>query len=396
MSYLQYVPVDAHRVHKEHLDDVLIANFRGDLPTHLPADILDSACLCESERALLARHYVRDQELDEQTEALDARIWRRSIPVILPAEVSDMGEFLFVRDYYKKNQKNIVLNKKYLREEQEVALMNRFVDPEYQISVRDRHQISNITDRLDCDSRPSRYYMSMINDLRNYFFYRKHHEHVPGIMLVEVARQAIYAQYYRTSQHKRGEITLTIRKLDCEFEDFVDANYPVSVSVDTTTDEAEMQAVGTERRAATFWQNGRQVATVSIAGKAIGLRLFKRLRLVRPAANHWFIPVKAFAPSALFFDSGDARSEGKLNKVSRTAMVVRFERRPEIAASMRFVLNVDTIGYIDGSVRVDSVQQERDAWVCQLGIAELSTDAERKWLEAIKNFSHLDVCAGAH
>ena len=307
-----------------------------------------------------------------------------------------MEEFRFVRDYYKKANHHFVLTAKYIREECEVALMNRFVDPKHQIDAHDRHLLSNILDRMDCKERPSRYYMNVINDLRNYFFYRKHHEHVPGIMLIEVARQAIYAQYYRTSQHKRGDVTLTIRTLNCDFEDFVDANYPVSVCVETTTDEEEMRTIGTERRAANFWQNGKHVATVNIAGKAIGLKLFKRLRLVRPAANHWFIPVKAFAPSALFFDERGKRSEGKLNKVSRTAMVVLFDCQPEIATSMRFVLNVDNIGYIDGSVQVDAVQEERDAWVCQLAFAELSMEAERKWLEAIKNFSHLEVCAGAH
>ena len=78
--------------------------------------------------------------------------------------------------------------------------MQAFWPPYRHLSEAKRRELSEVTDKLPVQAdRPPIFYVTMFNDTKNYFFYRKHHEHVPGIMLMEVARQAMYAQFYKYS-----------------------------------------------------------------------------------------------------------------------------------------------------------------------------------------------------
>lgn len=396
MIAFQHAPVDSHLIHKEHLDDVLISNMRSELPTWLSAEEIGGEALTDEDRNLLARHYVELPDIDGLCCAPGTLLVRRSVSFTLPLELADEPGFEFITQHYKASAQHLVLQSKYLPEEHENLLMARFVPADQQLSAHDRHQLSAITRRLPCNERSSRFSFNMINDLQNYFFYRKHHEHVPGLMLIEVARQAVYAQYYNTSLYARGEITLTLSNLDCQFEGYVESNYPVTISVETTSTEDELRTSGKERRRAEFFQNGRRVATIEIAGLPIKMKLFKRLRIVRPDPEHWFVPVKAFAPSAVFFCSEGKRLEGQIKRVARNAMEVSFDQPLQPNAGLDFVLAVDGLGYIDGRVWVEEMRPEGKRTLCRLSIEKLAVEAERRWLEAIKNFSHVETGAGVH
>ena len=156
---------------------MLISNFRGELPTRFPSEVLSLEWLTATQRALLDQHYL-------PVRGTKGLFVRQSVPSVLPKAALRDEALRFVGDYYKDVSGELVLNAKYIREEHEVVLMNHFIAQERRITAYQRHELSSVTDLMPCDERPSRYYMNMINDLSNYFFYRKHHEHVPGIMLL--------------------------------------------------------------------------------------------------------------------------------------------------------------------------------------------------------------------
>lgn len=391
MPVFEHIPVNAYMIHKEHLDDVLVSNIRSELPTWLPVDALETEDLSPQERDLLARHYVA-ADLPGVT---GQRLMRRSVPATLPADLLDAEGFEWAREYYKDCDGTLVLDAKYIPEQLEEALSAHCLETAQRISAADRHRIALLTDKMPCNLRSDRHAMTMINDLENYFFYRKHHEHVPGIMLVEVARQAVYAQYYRTSPHKRGEVTLSIKTLNCEFDDYVDSNYPVTVVVDTQDVTEELDTGTFDRRQARFYQRGRQVALVDIIGAPIKMKLFKRLRNVKPEPGDWFVPVKGFSPSVMFRDESGKRIDGKLRKVSQSGMDIVFAQQPAAHAPLEFVISVEGIGYIDGKVKPHALQTSPDGVIGRVDMLDLSLDCKRKWLEAIKNYSHLDPVAGA-
>ena len=83
MSPFQHAPVEARLVHKEHLDDVLISNFRGELPTRFPSEVLSLEWLTATQRALLDQHYL---PVREPKDCLSASLF----PPFCPRRLSEM------------------------------------------------------------------------------------------------------------------------------------------------------------------------------------------------------------------------------------------------------------------------------------------------------------------
>lgn len=395
MSAFRHIPVDANLIHKDHQDDVLISNLRSELPTRLSVEDLKSPLFSDAERAFLARHFTEVTEEDGLCSGASAFMVRRSVPIVLPLEAAEISELEFITQHYKANSKHFVLQSKYIPEEQEAELASRYLPVALQLEPADRADLAALTVRLPCQERTGRYYFNMFNDLRNYFFYRKHHEHVPGLMLIEVARQAGYAQYYHTSVHKRGEITLTLSDLECRFEDYVESNYPVTISAETLELKQQGGNSGQVRSQVCFFQKGRRVAVIEMLALPIKMKLFKRLRVGRVNPEHWFVPVKGFAPAALFFCPDGKRIEGKLQRVACNAIEVRLDQQTLPADTiLNFVVAIDGIGYVDGQVRLSEMREVGDAVVGRFQVEKMTGESTRRWLEAIKNFSHVEPGLG--
>lgn len=386
MSVFEHIPVPPRLIHKDHDDDILVSNMRSDIPTWVHPEALSRLDLSAEEQSLLHAHYEADELPDGQ------RVFvRTSVPPLLSRDTADLPGFDWVADYYTVTSRGLRLDAKFIPEhlEEKLAALGSGQTP--RISPATRSRLAKITDRLACNLRTDRQNFCMINDLKNYFFYRKHHEHVPGIMLIEVARQAMYAQIYRSAQFKRGDVTITIKSMSCEFDDYVDANYPVMVSVDPVDVPEEARTGPFEGRQAEFYQRGKRVACINIVGLSITMKLFRRLRNTKPEPDDWFVPIKGFAPSVLFHDPSGKRIEGKLRRVSETGMDIVFPKQPQADAPLTFVICIDGIGYVDGKAQPRALSVEPDGVAGQLDMFDMSLDGKRKWCEAIKNYSHLDA-----
>jgi hypothetical protein len=390
MPTVEHLPVTAKLVHKDTIDDVLISNGRSALPTWIAPDALEQIEFTEQELALLNTHF-------HSTALADGRqvLLRRSVPTFLPADTKQNADFDWVHAYYTPEKDGLFLNAKYIPEHHEQALAAEFTAPECRITEMERSRLSDVTDQIPCNERPLRRTYSMINDLQNYYFYRKHHEHVPGIMLIEVARQAMYAQIYQGKKLVRGDVTITVKSMNCDFDNYVDSNYPVTVTVQDCDLPADTPDGPFEARSATFYQRGKIVANIKIVGLSITNRLFKRLRNSKPEPRDWFVPVKGFAPSVLFQDDSGKRIEGKLRRVSETGMDIAFAKQPDAAKPMNFVVCIDGIGYVDGKAQPRQMQEDAEGVCGKVDMIDMSLDGKRKWCEAIKNYSHLDVYAEA-
>ncbi len=389
MSAIEHFPVNPRLVHKENLDDVLVSNIRSELPTKLNKNALCDCDFSDEERALVARHYCAIPNCSDGQILL-----RQSVSATLPADAAKAEGFEWIADYYTPSAHGLQLEAKYIPEHLEELLAARFLEPQQTITAATRHRLALVTDQLPCNTRSNRHSMTLINDLQNYYFYRKHHEHVPGMMLIEAARQAIYAQYYRTSTYKRGEISISMKSVNCDFADYVESNYPVTITVDKTEVPVEF-GKAFDRRTASLYQRGRYVAAMDMIGSPIKMNLFRRLRNITPDAEEWFLPIKGFAPSVLFFDGTGQRMEGKLWRVSQSGMDILFPKQLEGDAALDFVISVDGIGYISGKARPRALEVVSEGVMGRLDMFDLSLDGKRKWFEAIKNYSHIDSRAGA-
>lgn len=129
-----------------------------------------------------------------------------------------------------------------------------------------------------------------INKADHYFFYRKSHEHVPGIMLLEAARQAIYYQLYSSSEYKPGEVTVSLSELNAKFYAYAELMYPIEVVVDDLT-EGDISRPKKLRYCISFFQNGYLIAEVESIAPVIGINKFKKARNACLIKNEVFYPL---------------------------------------------------------------------------------------------------------
>ncbi|WP_267881400.1 AfsA-related hotdog domain-containing protein [Xenorhabdus nematophila] len=127
----------------------------------------------------------------------------------------------------------------------------------------------------------------MKNDTKHYFFYRKEHEHVPGLMLIEMSRQAMYHHVYSYSGYSRGDVSITISSLEVDFCAFTESSYELEVIVSTTSDIAHTCPRHIDL-ISSFYQNGNLVARVRLKGGVLKLNVFKRMRTLNFPKDHWF------------------------------------------------------------------------------------------------------------
>lgn len=139
---------------------------------------------------------------------------------------------------------------------------------EVQESQSQDTQVEEFLARCPIPRRSSSF--SFINQADHYFFYRKPHEHVPGIMLLEAARQTIYYQLYTHSAHKLGDVTVSLSELSSKFHAYAELMYPIEIVVDDLT-EGDSLRPRVVRYVTSFFQRGALIAEIESVAPVVGL-----------------------------------------------------------------------------------------------------------------------------
>lgn len=132
---------------------------------------------------------------------------------------------------------------------------------------------------------------TMINDAAHYYFYRKMHEHVPGVMFMEAARQAVYYHLYHQTGHQCGDVTLTLDEMNSKFFAYAELMYPIEVVLD----DMGCAEYGSKPKyidyRVSFYQNQRLLAIIDSRGAVINLNRFKSIRNIDIPKSEWFAPI---------------------------------------------------------------------------------------------------------
>ncbi len=143
------------------------------------------------------------------------------------------------------------------------------------------------------DSMPSIQYASsfeFINKADNYFFYRKAHEHVPGTMFIEAARQAVYHHLYTQEDCVRGEVTVTLDELNAKFFAYAELMYPIELIVDVLQHPEKGRQDKIFYRVS-FYQKGNLFSVVDTKANIINIDLFKKIRNIFLYSDDWYSPI---------------------------------------------------------------------------------------------------------
>ena len=157
-------------------------------------------------------------------------------------------------------------------------------------------------------------YIARINT-NHFYFYKEPHEHVPGIMLVEMARQAVYHYTYSATEHHRGDITISMTVLDVEFERYIESAYPLEILI-YQSDMLFRPRPRTIDKTMVFFQNGKKAAQARIAGSVISSHIFKRLRTLNSPESHWFFLSSRVSHYVLLSNSNGKYKQAVLYQIS--------------------------------------------------------------------------------
>lgn len=202
----------------------------------------------------------------------------------------------------------------------------------------------------------------MINQADHYFFYRKDHEHVPGIMLIEAQRQAVYAHVYTMTQHVRGDVTISLDQLHCEFYGYVDLMYPLELVVDDRQPERHPRAKKITYRV-TFFQRGKLVAIIDSVVNIIDMNQFKRFRnlFMYEKGEHRYAPIHANKVHCILIDTKNREYCAECISLSRDKCMMTYN--DDVPIDNIFTIKVNSNGLtFSSTIELESHSGKNAVW----------------------------------
>lgn len=180
------------------------------------------------------------------------------------------------------------------------------------------HAVTALHEAIPARQRSSSF--QFINEADNYFFYRKSHEHVPGTMFIEAARQAVYHHLYSHTDHVRGEVTVSLNELNSKFFAYAELMYPIELVVDNLIPSDTFLPKKIHYRVA-FYQRQTLFATIDTKATVIDIRLFEKTRNIFINSDDWFSPIKQSTVSCSISDNGGRKSDIALMGLGKSGCI---------------------------------------------------------------------------
>ncbi|MCX4161854.1 MULTISPECIES: AfsA-related hotdog domain-containing protein [Paraburkholderia] len=160
----------------------------------------------------------------------------------------------------------------------------------------------------------------MINRADHYYFYRKEHEHVPGVMLIEAQRQAVYHHLYKHTRHQRGKVTVSLNELNSAFYAYAELMYPIELVVDDLTPGNAPCPRNIHYRVS-FYQRRNLLAVIDTKASVIEMSSFEKIRNIFLTSDDWYTPLDPRLVQSTLTANDGGRSDVELIAVSRDACV---------------------------------------------------------------------------
>lgn len=389
--------VDKYLVHKEFDDDILIYNGRNAIPVFIDDSLLEPPLVDGDGVAELRKYYL-------PCPVVPSRYVLKGVAPFVSLSKKQFEELdeeclALLGKHYQKTSDGYVLQSQYINEIEESILAQTFSEKSDIVEEQCRLNIERLLHLASEPIRPMVYYASMFNDTKNYFFYRKHHEHVPGIMLIEVARQAMYAHFYQCRSHRREDITLSIDSFKMDYLNFTESNYPVRIVVEDISPEiAECESSKEDRSIqrggsrATFYQRNKAVAVATISATLIKISLFKRLRRNTTDKSHRFFPIKNFSKLVLVTSRSGKKFEAQVLNLSMAGISLAFPAGTQLTQGEIFDVSffVESIGYVNSTNTLCWLSDRQDRLEAGFAVFQIETLFLSRLKEVIKNFTYVD------
>ena len=305
--------IDPHLLHKDTSKDVLIARPRLLLPSFLSTPIGAEILAGNAQDQALFKALYRAQ---------DGQYVLRYLPLTISAQqASTLSTFeIRLTDFYTECGDHFILTAEFIPQQAQRYLAQHFQGGDAEIPADQVLRMIECLEALAQWDKARQGSYLLINDTKNYYFYNKQHEHAPGLMLIEVARQAMYHYVYNYLGHQRGAVSISIEDLRISFNAYTESAYEVEVVVQQAQGLKRSQPKSIDK-CANFYQNGRLVSRLWLQGAVIKLPLFKRMRSLNYPQDHWFTPSDRL-PKNILVHHADSVLQARLSLLSVLGVLV--------------------------------------------------------------------------
>lgn len=381
--------VDMDIVHKNNEDDVLIYNIRPMIPAWLDDVTIQEAKNKFSDETF--KKFKKFYRLEDDKYVLN------SIPSKLSQDANVQVNELFpginiTHDFYEMRNDKLFLSNRWIPEHVEYALSKVSRLNNNLLNIEDRHQLYHLLKQLESSELLGMQYSSLFNNTKNYFFYNKHHEHVPGLMLIEAARQAMYSQFYSYSGYNRNEVSISLHNLSCQFLQYTESCYPVEILV-SDSNMNPIKYPKTVDKKAQFFQNHQLVAEVCLQGNVIKMPIFERVRNINISSDRWFAPLKNIKKEVMLMCDDGIQICGKVQFLSISEMQVKIDTTIDYTISdlksklSHCVLYVDNIGFVCIPININKCISNNDDTII-LNFADLDKKTNLTLKKILKEFCY--------
>lgn len=218
---------------------------------------------------------------------------------------------------------------------------------------------------------------TFINRADHYFFYRKPHEHVPGIMLIEAARQAIYYQLYTYSGYDLGDVTVSLSELNAKFYAYGELMHPIEVVVDDLTkgDEHFPREV---YYSVSFYQRGSLISQINSLAPVIPLNRFKLARNACLFDTQSFVPLPSTPIVSLITTNDMAQAIVLLQEIDKGSCITNHPNFSESKDIENAHLTIIYNGKRSFSVPISQLSRNGDSIKWNFGEVKYSEMEELK------------------
>ncbi|MBN1696654.1 MAG: hypothetical protein JW881_03980 [Spirochaetales bacterium] len=397
---LQTARIDKQYVHKYNEENVFLCNIRRALPKYFSKYVYESVLipqLDEYELKLINTYY-KPHCMTPLFEGEDIYFYvLNGIPLILtPDTVAEMRfgneQLEVIHRYYERGAYNNNLYlKQFLYEPDETILYRVFGKRIPYIDSATKTHISQILEKTNDIEKTGIYYTNLLVNPYHYFFFEHPNEHLPGMMLIEAARQFMIA-----CGHLFGKIPLkgcqfVLSNFGVEFMRFTELNYPITIRGDVEHIKYNRHGYVSETKVSiSILQNVQTTARLHIDARIINEKLFRRFREneMREIAAHRF---ELFPEAQYMFtlknpDTPEYSKTSIIN-ISLDGMCIEQEETVSVIDKTKeyeFMLATEDIGFING--RCMPIWQTRTDGNNIVGLKFTSVQAneKRKIAELIK------------
>lgn len=270
--------IDNRIVHKSKKENVHIYNIRRAIPHFIDQDVFENdlpLVLSKEELDFISSYYTCQPVINTGNDSFEKNIYcLKSLPLKIRSV-----EFAEILDTVKHDEDREFLLRFYSPDEKgdyfeltgvfsemdEIRIGNILKLSSMLVTDSEKSIISSMLEKVDSVKKEDTYYASMFVDPEHDYFFEHALDHVPGMMIIESARQMFYSCYHLFGNTPLADVDFILSNMNVNFREYLWMSYPIRIQLKldhkSCSDEGYWNKCGSS---ILFFQEHKEKAAVNL------------------------------------------------------------------------------------------------------------------------------------